>query len=259
MTTFQAIVLGLIQGLGEFLPISSSGHLVIIPDLLGWQYQGLTFDVLLHGATLIAILIYFWKDWMKIIKDGLSEPKSQDGRMLWLLALATVPGGLAGLFLNDLAETTLRAPWLIATALIIFAVVLWLADRKASSAQTAALSVRTALIIGFAQALALVPGVSRSGITITAALFLGFSRSDAARISFLMATPIIGAATVLALRHLTLSEITLPLLCGFLAAGISGWAAIAFLMKYVRTRSYVIFAVYRIALGLLILGTVFFR
>jgi len=227
--------------------------------LLGWQYQGLSFDVLLHGATLIAILIYFWKDWMKIIKDGLSEPKSQDGRMLWLLALATVPGGLAGLFLNDLAETTLRAPWLIATALIIFAVVLWLADRKAASPTTAALSVKTALIIGFAQALALVPGVSRSGITITAALFLGFSRSDAARISFLMATPIIGAATVLALRHLTLSEITLPLVCGFLAAGLSGWAAIAFLMKYVKTRSYVIFAVYRIALGLLILGTVFFR
>lgn len=258
MTTFQAVVLGLIQGLGEFLPISSSGHLVIIPDLLGWQYQGLTFDVLLHLGTLLAIVAYFYNDWVKIIKDGLAAPKSPDGKILWLLIIATIPGGLAGLFLEDLAEHTLRAPWIIATTLIVFGVILWLADRKAGRGDSA-LSVKTALIIGCAQALALIPGTSRSGITITAALFLGFSRPEAARVSFLLATPITAAAAVLALRHLTMAEVTVPLLCGFAASLLSGWAAIAFLLKYVQTRTYAVFVVYRILLGIAIIGFIYLR
>lgn len=252
-------MLGLVQGLGEFLPISSSGHLVVIPDLLGWQYQGLDFDVLLHLATLAAILAYFWKDWHKIIKTGLTDPKSSDGKILWLLALATIPGGLAGLFLNDLAETALRAPGLIAVTLIVFAAALWAADRKTGQTALTGFTAKTALLIGLAQAVALVPGVSRSGITITAALFLGFSRTEAARISFLLATPITAAAAVLALKHLSFSDISAPLICGFLTALVSGWAAIRFLMKYVQSNTYTVFVLYRIALGLVIFGTMFFR
>jgi len=252
MTTLQAFVLGLIQGLGEFLPISSSAHLVILPDMLGWNYQGITFDILLHLATLIAIAAYFWKDWLTILQDGLARPKTQDGHILWLLALATIPAGIAGVLFEDKIETTFRAPAMIALLLMVFAVILWAADRKAETESKNPLNLRNALLIGCAQMLALMPGVSRSGVTITAALFLGFSRKDSARLSFLLATPIIAGAAVLALRKLNISDITVPLLLGFATALVSGWCAIKFLMSFVRTRSYTPFVIYRLALGILI-------
>ena len=173
---------------------------------------------MLHLATLLAVLLYFAKDWFVIIKDGLTRPKTREGKMLWLLALATVPAGLAGVLGQDAIETVFRSPLSIAACLMVFAVILWLADRKADPAGRADINLKNLLIIGCAQALALMPGVSRSGITITAALFLGFSRSQSARISFLLSAPVIGGAAVLELAHLSLADITAPLVWGFISA-----------------------------------------
>ena len=204
MNTLDAIILGLLQALGEFLPISSSAHLVLLPFFRGQEYQGITFDVLLHLATLLAVLLFFAKDWLQIIKQGLSRPFSSEGKTLWLLALATVPAGLAGILFKDYAESLFRNPVSIAVCLIVFAIILWLADRKATQQADVPLSLKNMLVIGCAQALALMPGVSRSGITITAALFLGFSRRQSARISFLLSAPVIAGAALVEATHLQL-------------------------------------------------------
>ena len=135
MTILDAVFLGLLQALGEFLPISSSAHLVLLPYLRGQEYQGVSFDVMLHAATLLAVLLYFWKDWWVLIKQGLTAPRSRQGRMLWYLAAATIPAALAGLFLDDWADTTLRHPVLIAVNLMVFGLILWAADRKANRAK----------------------------------------------------------------------------------------------------------------------------
>lgn len=254
MTIFDAVLLGLLQALGEFLPISSSAHLVLLPFFRGQAYQGVAFDVMLHLATLLAVLLYFSKDWFYIIKDGLTKPKSQEGKTLWLLALATVPAGAAGLLFQDYVETVFRSPALIALCLMLFAVILWLADRKASGTGRAVINAKTMLIIGCAQALALMPGVSRSGITITAALFLGFSRSQSARISFLLSVPVIGGAAVLELGHLTWADFNAPMLWGFVSAFLGALLVIGGLMKYIKTHSFNVFVVYRLLLGLVILG-----
>ena len=253
MTITTAIILGLLQALGEFLPISSSAHLVLFSFFTDGNYQGLTFDVLLHLATLIAVCAYFWKDLLVLTKKGLTEPKSEDGRLFWYIGLATVPAAVAGYFLEDLAENTFRAPWLLALTLIIFAILLFIADRKGKQNIKANLSLKIMLLIGCAQALALVPGVSRSGITITAALFLGLTRSLGAKISFLLSMPIIAGAAVLKISHLSLSQIDAPLIAGFLSALTCGFLVIKFLMKYIQKHNFDIFVYYRIALGLLIL------
>lgn len=254
MTTLDAVLLGLLQALGEFLPISSSAHLVLLPFFRGAQYQGVTFDVMLHLATLLAVILYFAKDWFFIIKNGLTKPTSQDGKTLWLLALATVPAGLAGVLLQDWIETAFRNPLMIAACLMVFAVILWLADRKAQNTDRADINLKNLLIIGCAQALALMPGVSRSGITITAALFLGFSRSQSARISFLLSAPVIGGAAVLELTHLTWAEINGPLVWGFISAFLGALVVIGCLMKYIKTHSFNVFVIYRLLLGLVIIG-----
>ena len=254
MSILDAVLLGLLQALGEFLPISSSAHLVLLPFFRGAQYQGITFDVMLHLATLLAVILYFGKDWFYIIKDGLTRPKSQEGKTLWLLALATVPAGLAGVLLQDWVETVFRNPLMIASCLMLFAVILWLADRKASAQDSAQVNLKNLLLIGCAQALALMPGVSRSGITITAALFLGFSRSQSARLSFLLSAPVIGGAAVLELTHLSWAEINAPLIWGFISAFAGALLVIGFLMKYIKTHSFNIFVIYRLLLGLAIFG-----
>lgn len=184
MTVFDAVLLGLLQALGEFLPISSSAHLVLLPYFRGMEYQGLAFDVILHAATLLAVLLYFAKDWFVLVKEGLTKPASKDGRMLWYLAAATVPAGLAGLLFKDWAEHAFRNPLMMAACLMVFACVLWWADRKGGHNDGRQITFKTLMLIGCAQALAIMPGVSRSGITITAALLLGLSRSASARISF---------------------------------------------------------------------------
>ena len=258
MTITTAIILGLLQALGEFLPISSSAHLVLFSFFTNGNYQGLTFDVMLHLATLIAVCSYFWKDLLVLTKKGLTEPKSEDGRLFWYIGLATIPAAVAGYFLEDIAETTFREPWVLALTLIIFALLLFIADRKGKQNIKDNLSLKIMMLIGCAQALALVPGVSRSGITITAALFLGLTRSLGAKISFLLSMPIIAGAAVLKISHISLSQIDAPLIAGFLSALIGGFLVKKFLMKYIQKHNFDIFVYYRIALGILILLKIVF-
>ena len=258
MEIIKAAVLGIVQGLGEFLPISSSAHLVLVPKLLGWQYQGLTYDVMLHLGTLIALLIYFRKDWIQIISDGIKTPSAPQGKTLWYLVAGTIPAGIAGLLLEKKAEEAFRSPAVIAIFLMVFAVLLYVADKRAKENSVKTLGLDTALIIGAAQALALMPGVSRSGITITAALLLGFSRTEAARVSFLFSAPVIAGAAMLQLRHVRPEMITVPFLTGFFASLISGWFAVQFLMGFLRTNTLKPFVYYRLALGAVILALAVF-
>jgi len=259
MTIFDGFLLGLVQALGEFLPISSSAHLVLLPFFRGQIYQGLAFDVLLHAGTLLAVLIYFAKDWYVLVRQGVTAPKTPRGRMFWYLVAATFPAAIAGFLLNDWAENTFRHPLLIAGTLIVFAAVLFWADRHARTRQEQAPSFKIMMLIGCAQMLALVPGVSRSGITITAALLLGLSRPQSARISFLLSTPIIAGATLLEITKLSLSDINAPLMVGFLTAFIGALAVIAWLMKYIKTHSFDIFVYYRWVLGLAIIAFYFWK
>lgn len=254
MTIFDAVLLGLLQALGEFLPISSSAHLVLLPYLRGMEYQGLAFDVMLHAATLLAVLLYFAKDWFTLVKDGLTRPTSPQGRTLWYLAAATVPAGVAGLALNDWAEHSFRNPLAIACCLIVFACLLWWADRRAGNQAGQTPSFKTLMLIGCAQALAIMPGVSRSGITITAALLLGLSRPASARISFLLSTPIIAGAALVELGHLSPADFNLPLLCGFVSAFVGALLVIGWLMKFIKTHRFDVFVYYRLLLGAFIIA-----
>ncbi len=253
MTTLDAILLGLLQALGEFLPISSSAHLVLLPFFRGQAYQGVSFDVLLHLATLLAVLLYFAKDWTLLIKNGLCHPTSEQGKTLWFLALATLPAAIAGVLFKDQVETIFRSPLSIACCLMIFAVFLWWADRKADTGKTPVLSAKNLFIIGCGQALALMPGVSRSGITITVALLLGFSRSQSARISFLLSAPVIGGAALLEVSHLSVADISAPLIWGFVSAFLGALLVISGLMKYIQKHNFNVFVIYRLLLGLFIL------
>ena len=253
MTHFQALVLGILQGLGEFLPISSSGHLIVAPWLLGWPVQSLAFDVALHVGTLGAVLYAFIGDWKTILgrawhglRQGnpLAEP---EGRLLGMLALASIPAAVAGLLLEDWAETVFRSPALVATDMALLGVLLYFADRRADRAhEPRPVTLRDALLIGCAQALALVPGVSRSGATITMGLFLGYRREEAARFSFLLATPITFGAALLKVPHLFEAGDLGPVLIGMVAAGVVGFLSIRVLLAYVRTRTYRPFVVYRL-------------
>lgn len=253
MTIFDAVLLGFLQALGEFLPISSSAHLVLLPFFRGQVYQGIAFDVMLHLATLLAVLLYFAKDWCTLIKDGLTRPKTNEGKILWMLALATIPAAVAGVLFHHQVETAFRNPVSIAICLMVFALILGWVDRKAILKDHTQINLKNLLIIGCAQALALMPGVSRSGITITAALFLGFSRPQSARISFLLSAPIIAGAALLEITHFSLADINAPLICGFISAFIGALLVIGGLMKYIKTHSFAVFVWYRILLGITIL------
>lgn len=261
MTVLNAVFLGLLQALGEFLPISSSAHLALFPFFSGGEYQGLTYDVALHLATLIAVCAYFWKDLFNLTLNGLTKPKSEQGRQFWFIGLATIPAALAGYFLEDAAENIFRSPLMIAAMLIVFALFLFLADRyngKIKKYKEGA-ALLPLMLIGCAQALAIMPGVSRSGATITMALLLGFSRGAGARISFLLSVPIIAGAAALKLKDISLADIDLAFVSGFLAAMIGGWLVIKFLMKYIQSHSFDIFVYYRWALGALIIALYFFK
>jgi len=264
-TVFQALVLGLLQGLTEFLPVSSSAHLALTPWVLGWAPAGLGFDLALHVGTLITLAWYFRAEWRAVALGGLTllrhrRPVDEASRRAWFITLATIPAGIGGLLLEDLAETVFRAPIITAIALIVMGAVLWLVDAQVPTRRDrGAMTWRDAIFIGCAQVLALVPGVSRSGSTITAGRALGFDRSAAAVFSFVMSMPIILAAAILkvpeALRE---TGITLPILVGIAAAAVSSWVAIAVLLRFVSNRGYGIFAIYRFALGaviLILLGT----
>ena len=263
----QAVVLGIVQGLTEFLPISSSGHLIVLPALLGWDdpfLESLAFAVMLHVATLLALLMYFARDWVRLIPAGLAALRDRsfagdpDRRLAWLLVAASIPAGIVGVLLNDLIETAFREPRLVAMTLVAGGVVLWLADRLGSRSRSIeGLTFRTALAIGAAQALALIPGVSRSGISISAGLFAGLGREDAARFAFLMATPITAGAGRWEARKILAGEAgvdlpLVPLLAGMAAALIAGLLAIAILLRYLRSHGVGLFVLYRIALAAVI-------
>ncbi|HUT85464.1 MAG TPA: undecaprenyl-diphosphate phosphatase [Elusimicrobiales bacterium] len=248
----HSIILGILQAITEFLPISSSAHLTILPYFAKWQYQGLGFDVALHFGSLVGVLFYFRKDWIEIIGSAFSKVKKDNSNMLWFLVLATVPGALAGLFLEGYAETIFRNPRLIATTLIAFALILYAADKKSAKNENAKFDLKSALLIGLFQAMAIVPGVSRSGITITVALILGFTRNKSAKISFLLSTPIILGAVLFEFKNFTPSQINPALIIGFLASAVTSWLAIKFLLNFVKKHPFNIFVIYRIILGICI-------
>lgn len=260
MTAFQALVLGLIQGLTEFLPISSSAHLALAPWLFGWQDPGLAFDVALHFGTLVAVLWYFRAEWAKLISSAISIIRKRrvetiEERRVVFLILATIPGAIGGLLLEKKAETAFRAPALTAIALIVMGIVLWAADRYSKmDRELGTMRWLDALLIGVAQVFALIPGVSRSGSTITTGRLLSFDRQSAAVFSFLMSMPIIAAAVVLKGPEVVRAGgMTTPLIIGILAAAVSSWLAISILLRYVTRHSYGIFALYRVVLGVTVL------
>jgi undecaprenyl-diphosphatase len=257
VTYTQGVVLGVVQGLTEFLPVSSSGHLILIPRFFGWPDQGLAFDAALHLGTLAALVAYFRFELAGMISGAGSR------RLGLLLLVATVPGGLAGLLFGKSIEANLRWPLVIAASTAIWGLVMWVADRRAVERAAGGgdpverVAWREGVTIGIAQALALIPGTSRSGITITAALLQGIDRPTAARFSFMLGIPITAAAG--GLKTLQLLKTGMPseggpLLAGLLAAFVSGWFAVWFLVNYLKRRSLAPFALYRLALAALIVA-----
>jgi undecaprenyl-diphosphatase len=256
-SNFHALVLGAVQGLTEFLPVSSSAHLILIPWLLNWEDPGLAFDVALHLGTLLALLIYYWQTWIKLVGSLINNDVASR-RLLFLLIIASVPGAFVGLLLEKQAETIFRSPPLIASTMALLGLVLWLVDKLSRSQRKASdFTAADALLIGLSQALAIVPGVSRSGATITMARALGIEREDAANFSFLMATPIIAGAGLLETRKLVTAGMHAAVLWGFLASAVFGVAAIAGLIRFVRTRTYQPFAWYRVAVSLVVFAVAF--
>jgi undecaprenyl-diphosphatase len=262
-TSIQALVLGLVQGLTEFLPVSSSGHLILVPWFFGWKdpfVTSLAFSVMLHMGTLLALLVYFWHDWLTLIPAGLASIRDRslagdpDRKMAWLIVVATIPAVLVGPILNDTIENAVREPAPVALMLCVGAAILWLAERWGSKLREMnSLTFVGALGIGVAQVLALVPGISRSGVSIAAGLFQGLNREAAARFSFLMATPVVAGAGLFEALKLVKGSSVKPelhlIVIGFVAAAISGLLAIRFMLAFLRRQSVNSFVVYRILLA----------
>jgi undecaprenyl-diphosphatase len=255
-TPLQAAVLGAVQGLTELLPVSSSAHLYVVPTLLGWPYAGLAFDVALHGGTLIALVVAFWGDWITMLREAFSPDAAvaREARMLWAkLVAATIPAAVVGKLLSSGAEDMLRVLPLQAATLFAFGLLLWLVDRGRAGTETKSPSWAQALGMGLAQCLALVPGVSRSGITMTAGRAQGLSRVSAARFSFLLATPITFGALVLEAREVPRDLPAGTLAIGVATAAVFGVLAIRLLLGMLRRTGFGVFFAYRavFALGIL--------
>jgi undecaprenyl-diphosphatase len=269
LTNGQALVLGIVQGLTELLPISSSGHLILVPWASDWTYLkendrfNQTFDVSLHLGTLVAVGVYFWADVVRLIRAwigsvGRRRIESADERIAWFVLVATIPAGLAGLLGEDLIADRLGEPWQILILLAAGALLLWWADRTPQTRAMGELGLRHAVVMGFAQALALAPGVSRSGITITAGRLMGLDRDGAARFSFLLLLPtVLGAVLLKGVGDMLLGDLPAgwqgPFVVGTLAALGSGLLAIDWLLGYVRLHTYGVFVVYRLVIAALIL------
>jgi undecaprenyl-diphosphatase len=257
VTYAHAAVLGLVQGLTEFLPVSSSGHLILVPHVFGWQDQGLHVDAALHMGTLAALVAYFHRELRAMISGALSR------RVAALIVVATIPAGLAGLLFGGMVETNLRSPLLIAFTTAFWAVIMWVADRQTVAGATGGgdqlerIRWSSGLAVGVAQAIALIPGTSRSGITITTGLFTGLDRPTAARYSFLLGIPITAAAGLLKSAQLLDTGVPAdaigPLLFAVLVSFISGWLAVWFLVNYLKRRSLLPFVIYRLILSTIIL------
>lgn len=266
MSILQAIILGVLQGLAEFLPISSSAHLALTPWIFGWESPGLAFDVALHVGTLAAVLWFFRDQWVALARAAWRivvsrRVQTEEERRVIFLVIATIPGGIGGLLLAEYAETIFRTPALIATTLIIMGVILWAVDRYARHAVSLAEMRWThALLFGVAQVMALVPGVSRSGATMTAGRAMGFHRESAAVFAFLMSMPITAAAAAYEVpKALAEGGLGAPIIAGVIASALSGWLAISVLLRYVTRHGFGVFAVYRILLGIGVLALVALR
>lgn len=254
MSYLEATVYGCLQGLTEFLPVSSSAHLALTPWLLGWKDQGLSFDVALHLGTLAALLIYFRRDWLDLITGALADSRGPQARLLAWMALATVPAAAAGLIFEKQIEALFRDPSRVALSLIVFGLLMEAADRLGRK-EKGLLDAggREVLGVGLAQALALMPGVSRSGVTITAALALGLKRDAAARFSFLLGSPIILGAGLLKIRHLEAADLTGPFLWAVAVSALSGLAAVRFFIERLGRTGLTPYTVYRVIVGVAIL------
>ena len=276
MPLIQAIVLALVQALTEFLPISSTAHLILFPWLLHWPDPGEAFDVALHAGTLLAVILYFFKDWLTLVICGLGgtyprsatpEDVAQHRRMFWYMVVGTIPGGILGKLFDKQIEEHLRTPAIIGVSLIVVALIMWWADSKAALVRKLEQSnLGDGIVIGTAQALALWPGVSRSGITISAGLFRNFTREAATRFSFLLSAPLIAGAVAAKLPGLIklhkVGALELPLstlVISVLVSGVTGYFVIAFFLRYLQTRTLKPFVIYRIVLGILVLALAFMQ
>ncbi len=285
MPIYQVVVLAIVQGLAEFIPVSSSGHLIIVRRLLGWNELSpaheLTFDVALHFGTLLSVLFYFRRTWIQIIRAALggkvvrfseaggtdqnltADEQREERLLLWFLAIATIPGAIAGKLLEHSAEDYFREHiFLIAGALIVVALLMWWGEKVGELRKSlTGINFADALIVGCAQAFALVPGVSRSGSTITAGLFRNMTREAAVRFSFLLSTPLIAGAALLKAHELRKeglpAEMHMPFLVGVLVSAVVGYMAIAWLIRYLQSNSLKVFIVYRIVVGVIVIGLAF--
>src|ERR1019366_3960049 len=271
MSLIEAIILGIVQGLTEFLPISSTAHLILIPWLFGWKDPGLAFDVALHVGTLAAILIYFFRDWVQVIAQGLGMRSDHDPALsrnpglLWLMVAATIPIGVFGYLFQHRAETVWRTPNVIAAMMIVVGLILWWADRIGRRQKDLGhLSFADAMAVGFAQVLSIVPGTSRSGVTIAAVLLRNLDPPTAARFSFLLSTPAIGAAAAKDFYDLMKHEGGIPhdmrmaFLVGIAMSGITGCLVIQFFMRYLRRGTLNFFVAYRVIFGIIIIALAHF-
>lgn len=254
------IILGIIQGIGEFLPISSSAHLILVPYLFGWSQSSMAFDIALHFGTLLAVLVIFFKEWWSLflgaVKKVTKGKDSFENHMFWYLVIATVPGALLGFLLNDMVENVFRQKiWLIATALAVMGILIYLGDKWAdkhykSETDYKHISLKQALIIGLSQALAIIPGFSRSGTTILSARLMGLSKEAATKFTFLLSVPIIAGAFILDVGDLVFSWETL---IGIFTAFVVGVITIKFLLNYIKKHDFSIFAIYRVVFAIIIL------
>jgi len=270
MPLLQVIILALVQGITEFLPVSSTAHLALAPWLLGWKDPGLTFDIALHVGTLAAVLLFFFRDWLQVIAQGFgvpygADPQLKQNRMLlWYLAVASVPVGILGFMFKEQAEEW-RNPFVIGGMLIGIGLLMWMAERIGSGKKNmGAITALDSAVIGAAQALAIVPGTSRSGITIAAAMFRDIDRSSAARFSFLLSTPAIAGAAASALHHLMKqggipADMRTPFVLGILISAAAGCAVIAFFLKYLTRHTLRLFIFYRLIFGIMVIALAFFR
>ena len=271
MPLYQVVVLAIVQGLTEFLPISSTAHLYLTSWLLEWKTESLTFDIMLHLGTLVAVVAYFFRDWLQILGQAFGLPVGRDSQLkqnralLWLLAIGSLPIGAAGLLFDKQAESQWRAPFVIAAALIGVGILMWFAERRGRRLRDLdSVNPADALSIGLGQALAVVPGVSRSGITISAGLFRHLTRESAARFSFLLSTPAIAAAAAKALydihRHGGLDQIlSAQFVAGVAVSALTGCLVIAWFLHYLRRSSLIPFVYYRIGFGIIVLALAFIR
>jgi undecaprenyl-diphosphatase len=276
MPLYQAIILALVQALTEFLPISSTAHLILFPWFAGWQDPGLAFDVALHAGTLLALVLYFFKDWLSLLLCGFgmkypamaaNEEIAHNRKMFWYLVIGTIPAGVAGLLFHHQIEEQLRQPKIIGVSMVLIALLMWWADSKKDLTRKEKESnLGDALTIGTAQALALWPGVSRSGITITTGLFRRLTREAATRFSFILSVPAIAGAVVMELPKLMklhkAGGLDLPLstlAISVAVSGVAGYIVIGLFLRYLRTRTLKVFVVYRLVFGIIILVWAFLQ